>query len=88
MMSFTYRLQQAEGKSLAHCIENGTEAFGETDAAAVAALRAALEEKMGRSEAVAPPTQPESPRVELREAAREEPSPQGPGEAPPTSAAG
>ncbi len=87
MMSFTYRLQSAEGKSLAHCIENGTEAFGDTDAAAVAALREALEDKMGRADAVAPPTHPTAPRIELRQAATEEPSPQGPGEAPPAGSA-
>ena len=81
-MRYTYRLVQADGSFVAECVEIEAEGEGATAKAAIDSLRQAIKERMGSSEAVAPPSMPPSPEIELMEAAspQRSVSPQGPGE--------
>ncbi len=64
-MRLTYRLLQEGNGWLAECVESDAAATGATPAEAVTALHAALEERMFRPEAVAPPPETEHSVIEL-----------------------
>jgi hypothetical protein len=62
-MRFTYRLQKEASGWLAECVESDAMGEGKTEKEAVASLRASLEERMFRPDAVAPPS--EGPRAAI-----------------------
>ena len=64
-MKFTYRLIKDGTGWLAECVESEVAGEGKTAHDAVQSLRAALEERMERPDAVAPPSRPEHARIEL-----------------------
>lgn len=64
-MKFSYRLVQDANGWLAECIETDAAGEGRTSEAAVASLRKALEERMFRPDAVAPPSEAKRERIEL-----------------------
>jgi hypothetical protein len=65
-MRFTYRLIRDKEGFVAECVESEAAGEGKTAKDAVESLRAALEERMFRPDAVAPPSQPAAaPQIEL-----------------------
>jgi hypothetical protein len=64
-MKFTYRLIKDASGWLAECIESDAAGEGKTAREAVESLRASLEERMFRPDAVAPPPETEHTRIEL-----------------------
>lgn len=85
-MNFSYRLRQDGHAFTAECVENDAVGEGSTRQAAIESLRTALEERMFRPDAVAPPSVPDIARIELREVTEEAPAEHvdlgGPGDAP------
>jgi hypothetical protein len=57
-MRFSYRLEREQTGWIAACQESDAMGEGKTPVEAVEALRKALEERMFRPDAVAPPSQP------------------------------
>lgn len=86
-MKFSYRVRQDGNAYTAECVENDALGEGPTRQAAVESLRVALQERMFRPDAVAPPSVPDDDRIELREANEEPPAEKidlgGPGDVPP-----
>jgi len=64
-MKLSYRLVHESNHYLAECIESDVMGEGKSSKEAVAALRAALAERMFRPDAVAPPSQPSDTTIEL-----------------------
>jgi hypothetical protein len=64
-MRFSYRIVRDTSGFLAECVESEVAGEGKTEAAAVASLRRALEERMFRPDAVAPPSRPTRGEIEL-----------------------
>lgn len=64
-MRFTYRLMQDAGTWVAECLEADAEGEGKTESEAIDSLRKALEEHMFRPDAVAPPSRPTQPTIDL-----------------------
>lgn len=89
-MKLTYRLIKDANGYLAECVESDAAGEGKTSQAAVESLRTALEERMFRPDAVAPPSESEREPIELtlakdtKEESNEKPTLDlgGPGEAP------
>jgi len=71
-MKFTYRLISADGGWLAECVETDAAGEGATEDAAVASLRKAIEERMFRPDAIAPPSSPTRAAIELTPASERE----------------
>lgn len=84
-MRFTYRLHPEKNGFLASCVESDALGEGPSEQAAVASLREALEERMFRPDAVAPPSRQPDESIELVRAdepkAEQVIEPSGPGEA-------
>ena len=84
-MRVTATLREVDGHVLAECKECSAEAEGATASAALAALHAALVERAVHVEAIAPPSRPEAPEIEIVVVPyaidSTEHSPEGPGEA-------
>lgn len=59
-MRFSYRMVREDDGYFAECIESDVAGEGSTAAEAVASLRTALEERLLRPDAVAPPSSPSS----------------------------
>lgn len=57
-MRFSYRLIKDKSGVLAECVESDVAGEGKTEREAIASLKAALEERMFRPDAVAPPSRP------------------------------
>ena len=68
-MRFTYRLVRDANGWLAECVESDAAGEGKTSKAAVESLRASLEERMFRPDAIAPPPETEHSTIELELAA-------------------
>ena len=88
-MKFSYRLIRDKNGFLAECIESEAAGEGKTAKDAVESLRKALEERMFRPDAVAPPSTPTGSAIELVLADETAPSAElrsvdlgGPGDAP------
>jgi hypothetical protein len=81
-MKYTYRLTSDTDGVTATCVEMDASATAPTQAAAVAALRDAIYERLTRIEAVAPPTSVAVPSIVLEPARDSRPEPQGPGDPP------
>lgn len=90
-MKLTYRLIKDANGYLAECVEADAAGEGKTSQAAVESLRTALEERMFRPDAVAPPSETGREPIELalakdtkEETSNEKPTLDlgGPGEAP------
>jgi hypothetical protein len=64
-MKFTYRLVKDASGWLAECVESEAAGEGKTSKEAVESLRASLEERMFRPDAVAPPAETEHSNIEL-----------------------
>jgi len=64
-MKLHYRLIKDANGYLAECVESDAMGEGKSAKDAVESLRKALEERMFRPDAVAPPPEPEDTRVEL-----------------------
>jgi hypothetical protein len=64
-MRFTYRIVEEKGGWLAECLEVEIAGEGRTSSDAVRSLREALEERMLRPDAVAPPAEAEACGIEL-----------------------
>lgn len=64
-MKLTYRLVRDGGGYVAECVETEAAGEGKTAAEAVSSLRRALEERMLRPDAVAPPSRPDDVTIEL-----------------------
>lgn len=64
-MKFTYRLVNEAGGWLAECVESEAMGEGRTREEAIGSLRRALEERMGRPDAVAPPPSQPRPVIDL-----------------------
>lgn len=64
-MKFTYRLVNDAGGWIAECVEADAMGEGKTEQDAVASLRSALEERMFRPDAVAPPASQPHPAIDL-----------------------
>lgn len=64
-MKFTYRLVHDTGGWLAECVESEAMGEGRTREEAIASLRRALEERMYRPDAVAPPASQPRPVIDL-----------------------
>jgi hypothetical protein len=64
-MKFTYRLIRDASGYLAECVESDVAGEGKTSKDAVESLRASLEERMLRPDAVAPPSTPIAAVIEL-----------------------
>jgi hypothetical protein len=69
-MRFSYRVERHASGILVECLEADAIGEGSTEDEAVASLRAALEERMLRPDAVAPPSQETSCTIELVAAER------------------
>jgi hypothetical protein len=85
-MKFSYRLIEDVNGWLAECVESDAAGEGASEREAVESLRKALEERMLRPDAIAPPSSPDSARIELERAPDAGRTPldlSGPGEAPP-----
>ena len=68
-MKFSYRLQEEPSGWLAHCVESDAMGEGKTEQDAIRSLREALEERMFRPDAIAPPEQEVRSTIELTAAA-------------------
>lgn len=66
-MRFTYRLTEDTSGWLAQCVESDAAGEGKSREAAVASLRTAIEERMFRPDAVAPPPEAGHAPIELVE---------------------
>lgn len=64
-MKFTYRLVKDANGWVAECVESEAAGEGKTSKEAVESLRASLEERMFRPDAVAPPPEAEHSKIEL-----------------------
>lgn len=64
-MRFSYRLIRDKSGFIAECVESDAAGEGTTEKSAVEALRRALEERMFRPDAVAPPPRPAEVTIEL-----------------------
>jgi|GEM_PF-2607441 len=64
-MKLTYRLVKDASGWLAECVETEAAGEGKSSKEAVESLRQLLEERMFRPDAVAPPPETESARIEL-----------------------
>lgn len=64
-MRFSYRLVRDASGWLAECVESDAAGEGKTSKEAVESLRASLEERMFRPDAVAPPPETEHSTIEL-----------------------
>ena len=64
-MRFTYKIVHERGGVVAECLEVDAMGEGGTEAAAVAALKSSLEERMFRPDAVAPPQEESSCSIDL-----------------------
>lgn len=64
-MKLHYRLIKDKSGWLAECVESDAMGEGKTASDAVATLRKVLEERMFRPDAVAPPPEPDSVRIDL-----------------------
>ncbi|MDB4944911.1 MAG: hypothetical protein JWP97_4445 [Labilithrix sp.] len=64
-MNFTYRLQKETSGWLATCVESDAMGEGPTEEAAIGSLREALEERMFRPDAVAPPAEETKGTIDL-----------------------
>jgi hypothetical protein len=64
-MKLHYRLVRDKSGFLAECVESEAMGEGKTAKEAIASLRKALEERMFRPDAVAPPSEPEAVHIEL-----------------------
>lgn len=64
-MKFTYRIVERTSSFLAECVESDAIGEGGTRAEAIEALRAAIEERMFRPDAVAPPPRVSATSIEL-----------------------
>ncbi len=64
-MRFSYRLIEDANGYVAECIETDAVGEGKTSNAAVASLKTALEERMFRPDAVAPPSRQPETTIEL-----------------------
>ena len=67
-MKFTYRLQKLASGWFAECVESDAAGEGATQKDAIQSLRASLEERMFRPDAVAPPPETERATIELEPA--------------------
>jgi hypothetical protein len=81
-MKYTYRITNDTEGITATCVEMSVSASGSTAAAALAALRDAICERLTHVEAVAPPDPVPVPSIELVPARDSMPEPQGPGDSP------
>ena len=66
-MKFTYQLIEDGSGWVAECIESDTAGTGKTSGEAVESLRASLEERMFRPDAIAPPPEAEHVLIELEQ---------------------
>ena len=73
-MKFTYRLIKDANGYLAECVESDAAGEGKSSKEAVESLRASLEERMFRPDAVAPPPSTAHSAIEL-ELATDKPAP-------------
>ena len=64
-MRFTYRLIRDANGYVAECVESDAAGEGKTSKQAVESLRASLEERMFRPDAVAPPEETAHSTIEL-----------------------
>lgn len=64
-MRFSYRLTKEASGFVAECVEADAAAEARTREGAVEALRRALEERMYRPDAIAPPSHPNADRIDL-----------------------
>lgn len=64
-MKLHYRLEKDERGYFAECVESDAMGDGATPEEAIGALRAVLEERMCRPDAVAPPAEAEEVHIEL-----------------------
>jgi hypothetical protein len=64
-MRFTYRLVHDGSGFVAECLESDVAGAGTTEDLAIDALLMALEERMFRPDAVAPPSEPAPANIEL-----------------------
>jgi hypothetical protein len=69
-MRFTYRLVRDANGWIAECVEADAMGEGKTERDAVASLKKALEERMFRPDAVAPPPSQPRPSIDLAPAPR------------------
>lgn len=74
-MKFTYRLQKETSGWLATCVESDAMGEGPNEQAAVRSLREALEERMFRPDAVAPPEEEAKGTIDLSPAPASSASP-------------
>jgi hypothetical protein len=72
-MKFTYRLIKDANGYVAECVESEAAGEGKTSKDAVESLRASLEERMFRPDAVAPPPETERSTIELELASEKTP---------------
>ena len=81
-MKFSYHLQEDASGWLARCVESDAMGEGKSEQDAIHSLREALEERMFRPDAVAPPEEGVTAPIELTPAATPAPEsvdPGGPG---------
>jgi hypothetical protein len=64
-MRFAYRLVRDKSRYVAECVESDAVGEGTTANAAIASLRASLQERMFRPDAVAPPSEEVETQIEL-----------------------
>ena len=64
-MRFSFRLIRDRTGFVAECVESDAAGEGKTAKEAVSALREALEERMFRPDAIAPPSRPPPGTIEL-----------------------
>lgn len=72
-MKFTYRLIRDATSWVAECVESDAAGEGKSSNEAVESLRASLEERMFRPDAVAPPPETEHDKIELELASEKTP---------------
>jgi hypothetical protein len=85
-MRFTYHLVEDANGWLAECVESDAAGEGKSEKDAVESLRKALEERMLRPDAVAPPSSPDDAKIELERVSDHGQASVdlgGPGDAPP-----
>lgn len=68
-MKFTYRLQEESSGWLAQCVESDAMGEGKSEQDAIRSLREALEERMFRPDAIAPPSEGVRGTIDLAPAA-------------------
>ncbi len=72
-MKFTYRLVRDASGWIAECVEADAMGEGKTERDAITSLKSALEERMFRPDAVAPPASQPHPAIDLAPATASEP---------------